>query len=160
MLREHDAESWLDAVVAAAGELAETTFGSEIDGEERTSSFPKGLEGSLLPMQHGDSVIQLAVLASHDGCVDLTKALLQMEDGEEPDDDSIPDAVGEIVNILAGIVQRRIAEGGGPTISLGLPVYVRGDIYTTHKSHTAAANLDLGPARANLVVVHGDLHPN
>lgn len=160
MASTHDAQSWLDTVISAAGELAETTFGSEIETPECSKGVPHGLEGSLLPIQHGGEVLQFGVFASHDGCVDLTRALLQMEEDEECDEEAIPDAVGEIVNILAGIVQRRLAESGGLSISLGLPVYVRGEIFPPHKSEAVSAALNLGPAQANLVVVRGDIQSN
>jgi Chemotaxis phosphatase CheX len=151
-----DAQAWLSAVVEAGRELAETTFAAEASEAIPLAQVSHGTEGSLLPVSAGNESVQLAVLASLEGCRALTKALMQMEDEEEPSEEDIPDAVGEIVNIIGGIVQRSLDGSGSGAISLGLPVYIRGEVIPPFKAQTVAVRLHLGPAEAELVVIIGD----
>lgn len=151
-------EHWLEAVISASHELAETTFEANAGGYEARTSIPRNIEGSILPVQLAGDSVQLGLLSTHEGCLALTRALLQMEEDEEPSDDDIPDAIGEIVNILAGIVQRAVDGAGLGAVTLGFPLFIRGDIFPPPRAETVVASLELGPARAELLVIRGELH--
>ena len=150
-------ESWLKEVIDAAEEVAETTFLADKNGADSLEHMPGGREGALLPLQRGNESIHVGVFADEDGCKKLTKALLQMEDDEEVATEDITDAVGEIVNILGGIVQRSVDAKDDGHVALGLPVYVRGEVFPPPRSETLVAKMNLGPAEANIVVMRGEL---
>lgn len=151
------AERWLAAVVDATNEVAETTFNSPPSEPESLHEIPAGREGALLAIHTPDEALHLGVLGTPDACRALAKALLGMEEEEEPEHDDIPDAVGEIVNIIAGIVQRTVDREEGKAVTLGYPVYLRGSIVSTHTVETVAARMNLGPALAELVVIRRDM---
>jgi len=151
------AEKWLEEAAQAATELAETTFQCEAGAATFQSGLPHGMEGSLLPVQHGQESLHVGLFSTPEGCARLTAALLGMEEGEEPGEEDIPDAIGEIVNILAGIMQRSLDDSQEGPLSLGLPIFVRGDIYAPHSMDTHHAHIDLGPATAQLIIMRGEL---
>lgn len=148
-------EVWMNRILIAVDEVAVTTFSSVANDVERTSRLPQNREGSLLPVQKGSESLHLGVLSDKQGCIALTRELLQMSDEEDVRDEDVADAVGEIVNILAGVMQRSL-DGDGEGVTLGFPVYVRGEIIAPHKSETLCATLNLGPARTDIIVVRGD----
>ena len=150
-------ETWLDRVIEAAQEVASTTFNAATFDVVPLEAMPRARQGSLLPVQKGPESLYLGVLSDEAGCATLTRALLQMEEGEEPGEEDVTDAVGEIINILAGVVQRAL-DGDGSAVTLGLPVYIRGEIIAPAKSEARFANINLGPARADLIIVRGELN--
>jgi Chemotaxis phosphatase CheX len=148
-------EVWMDRILEAVDEVAGTTFDSVANDVERSNRLPVNREGSLLPVQKGSESLHLGVLSDKQGCIALTRGLLQMDADEEIGDEDIADAVGEIVNIVAGVMQRAL-DGDGEGVTLGYPVYVRGEIIAPHKSETLCATLNFGPARADIIIVRGD----
>ena len=148
-------ETWMERVLEAVGEVAEMTFDSVANDIQRSEKIPLNREGSLLPVQKGSESLHLGVLSDKAGCIALTRGLLQMSEDDEVADEDIADAVGEIVNILAGVVQRAL-DGDGEGVTLGFPVYIRGEIIAPHKSESLCANLNLGPARADIIIVRGE----
>jgi chemotaxis protein CheX len=65
-------------------------------------------------------------------------------------DETVLDAVGEIVNIVAGGAKAKLHKGDGPPIDLGLPTVVRGQSYmVAYPSHSVWLEIsftsDLGP---------------
>jgi hypothetical protein len=149
-------ESWLERILDAADEVAQTTFNSPANDVQPLDKVPPQRQGSLLPIQRGTESLYVGIMSDQDGCVALTRALLAMEDGQAPAEADITDAVGELVNILAGVVQRSL-DGEGSRVVLGLPMYVRGEIVAPARAEARYANVNLGPARADLMVVRGEL---
>ena len=65
-------------------------------------------------------------------------------------DDTVSDAVAELVNIVAGGAKAKFSNDGGPPIDLSLPTIVRGNSYTVdYPSQTVWLDVpftsDLGP---------------
>ncbi len=150
-------ETWLTRVLEAAEEVASTTFNAAANDVRELDKMPHGKEGSLLSVQKGPESLYLGVLCDQDDCKALTRALLQMEEHEELVEEDITDAIGEIINILAGVVQRSM-DGAGSAVTLGLPVYIRGEIIAPARSEARFASINLGPAQAAIVVVRGELN--
>lgn len=148
---------WLQKVLEAAEEVATTTFDTVANDVQHLSGMPAGREGSLLAVTRGSEAVQLGVMADQDGCIALTRALLQMEEDEEVGEEDISDAVGEIINILAGVVQRSL-DGNGPHVALGYPMYVKGQVHPPGNAEARYASINLGPARADLMVVRGQMN--
>jgi hypothetical protein len=118
---------WRAAVEGAAQELAAYALslpGALVQdpvGLERTVS----LIGAHIPLVGGGQAFDLALVSSPEGCRDLSRAILSMAAGAPLRAAEIADAVGEIVNMLAGSVKRRIA---GADLVLGLPLFIHGYI--------------------------------
>jgi CheY-specific phosphatase CheX len=68
---------------------------------------------------------QLAVMASKDSCMDLTRAMFAMEPDEDPEMADMADAVGEIANVAAGVLKSSRA-AAGQAVQLGLPLFMEG----------------------------------
>jgi hypothetical protein len=127
---------WRSAVQGAAVEIA--TCALSFPGA--VTQDPVGLEcavsmiGAHIPLIGGGQAFDLALVASSDGCQALSRAILCMGDGPGPPlrDAEVADAVGEIVNMLAGSVKRRMS-GQGAELELGLPIFLHGYIQPTDR---------------------------
>jgi len=125
---------WRTAVEGAATEIA--THALSLPGA--VVHDPVGLEcaasmiGAHIPVIGGNQAFDLALVASAEGCQALSRAILGMSDGAPLRDAEVADAVGEIVNMLAGTVKRRMA-GHGAELVLGLPLFLHGYIQPTDR---------------------------
>jgi hypothetical protein len=125
---------WRIAVEGAAVEIA--TYALSFPGA--VVQDPVGLEcasamiGAHIPLIGGGQAFDLALVASGDGCQALSRAILGASIGTALRDAEVADAVGEIVNMLAGSVKRRMA-GLGAELELGLPLFLHGYIQPTDR---------------------------
>jgi len=137
---------WRTAVESAAGEIA--THALSFDGA--VVHDPVGLEcaasmiGAHIPVIGAGQAFDLALVASADGCQALSRAILCMGDGPALRDAEVADAVGEIVNMLAGSVKRRMA-GQGADLVLGLPLFLHGYIQPTDRLAVLVLPTRFGP---------------
>jgi hypothetical protein len=84
-------------------------------------------------VEHGSSIAltsetggwQLAVMGSRGSCEALTRNLFAMEDEETPAMADMADALGEIVNVAAGVLKSSRA-AAGQKVQLGLPLFMEG----------------------------------
>jgi hypothetical protein len=67
-------------------------------------------------------------------------------------EDDVADALGELVNLVAGRVKARL-DGCTRAIRLGLPHHVEGHIEIPSRSEGIATPLRWGPVHAELVVL-------
>ena len=125
---------WRAAVEGAAQEIA--TYALSFAGARVLD--PVGLDraaaliGAHIPLVGGGQAFDLALVSSPEGCQALSRAILCMSEGAPLRDAEVADAVGEIVNMLAGSVKRRIA-GHGADLALGLPLFIHGYIEPTDR---------------------------
>jgi Chemotaxis phosphatase CheX len=152
-------ERWLGAAVTAAIELAQTTFNRTGGEATPLAAVPSDREGSLLPLYHGEESLQLGILGSREACVALTKAFLGLEEEDEPAQGDVPDTVGEIINIIGGMVQRSVSDEAGQTVALGYPVHFLGNLVTTSSVETFVARMDMGPAETEVVLIRPRPNP-
>ncbi len=83
----------------------------------------------------------------------MTRSLLFMEpDEDDPSREDMADAVGEIVNIIAGIMQRDLAEQV-PEIQLGLPIFVAGEVVRHPAQEAANSDVMFDGTSAKVVVL-------
>jgi CheY-specific phosphatase CheX len=77
-----------------------------------------------------------------------------MEPGEEDDlsDTDVADAMGEVVNILAGMVKSRLSEICCD-LNIGLPLFMDGQIEPSINQEAGAVELQLGEIDTQVVVV-------
>ena len=148
------AEDWLKAYTKAVEQLAVDSMQVELNGGlVRDDAMPTGMTGSLIALISEDVSVQIGFFASQEGCEQFTRQLLMMEpDEEDPNAEDIADALGEIVNITAGVVKTAMNETH-PSITLGLPICLCGKIQTTDQMEVAAGRISLGDETAQLVVI-------
>lgn len=147
-------EDWLAAMTEMAREVATTSLG--FDGCERQGvrqELPADSAGSYIPVVSPDNSIQIALVATAGDCMRLAQALL----GSGPDEGDLSpgdlaDAVGEIINIMAGGV-KRILRGQDAALALGLPIFIYGHVQSTAVLEYTIADITLGPIPAMFVVL-------
>jgi hypothetical protein len=146
---------WVAAMADASTELA---LSLGIDGVEVLGWHdvpPTGMAGAYIPLLAEDETLQLALLASPAGCADLARLLLGMEPGDEVPDADIADAVGELVNIVAGGVKQRMQ--GSASLRLGLPVFIHGYVQPTQQLEVSLASARIGEVDAHLMALRSRL---
>jgi hypothetical protein len=147
---------WVVAMADASGELAASLGfdGVEVLGWHDVP--PTGMAGAYIPMLAEDQTLQLALLASPDGCADLSRLLLGMEPEEEVPAADIADAVGELVNIVAGGVKQRLVDSTGG-LRLGLPVFIHGYVQPTQQLEVSLASVRIGAVDSYLMALRSTL---
>ena len=151
---------WVAAMADASSELAQSLG---IDGVEVLGWHnvpPTGMAGAYIPLLAEDQTLQLALLASPAGCADLSRLLLGMEPDEEVSDADIADAVGELVNIVAGGVKQRMQGSpgqGSASLRLGLPVFIHGYVQPTQQLEVSLASARIGDVEAHLMALRSTL---
>ena len=139
---------WRDAIHSTASELAR--FALNLPGATLSDpAAPTELAGAHIALV-GEPSYELALLASPAGCAALSSAVLGMDVTGMPPR-VVADAVGELVNMLAGGVKRRL-EGGGE-LELGLPLYCTGSIEASGRQSITSVPMKIGPIDVCVVVV-------
>jgi len=120
---------WRTAVEGAATEIA--TYALSQPGA--VVQDPVGAEracamiGAHIPMIGGGQAFDLGLVALAEDCKALSRAILCAAPDAPLRDAEVADAVGEIVNMLAGSVKRRMS-GLRVDLELGLPLFLHGYI--------------------------------
>jgi hypothetical protein len=154
------ASDWVAAMADASTELA---LSLGIDGGEVLGWHdvpPTGMAGAYIPLLAEDQTLQLALLATPAGCGDLARLLLGMGGDEAVSDADIADAVGELVNIVAGGVKQRmqaLSQTGAGNLRLGLPVFIHGYVQPTQHLEVSLASVRLGAVEAHLMALRSTL---
>lgn len=146
---------WVAAMADASTELA---LSLGIDGVELLGWHdlpPTGMAGAYIPLLAEDQTLQLALLATPAGCADLSRLLLGMEPGDAVSDADVADAVGELVNIVAGGVKQRMQ--GSASLRLGLPVFIHGYVQPTQQLEVSLASVRVGQVDAHLMALRAAL---
>ncbi|MFH2000118.1 MAG: chemotaxis protein CheX [Planctomycetota bacterium] len=123
---------WLDSAAESVREFAVTCLGmdrSEIRILKKESVPPKDKIGAYLALVSIDDSVQIGVVSSKEGCRSITGAMLAMseEEIEELTRPDIIDTMGEVVNIIAGMVKSKMVNVN-PDLNLGLPVFLDGQV--------------------------------
>lgn len=147
-------DEWLHTMADAAREIASTSLGferCEITGQR--DNPPEGQSGAYIPVISQEHTLQLALISNKAGCQQIAQALLGMDPAEDalPAED-IADAVGEVINMVAGGVKRRLITKD-PQLQLGLPIFVHGYVEATEVLERAVSDVCLGPVPAHFLVL-------
>jgi CheY-specific phosphatase CheX len=144
---------WQEAVEGGLRDLARDGMGfPQVEVLERTTNIPVNMPGAFIPLIGPNESVQIGLVSSPEGCLQLARALLQGDDATELGQADMADALGEAANILAGFVKRNMLEHVHP-VQLGLPLYVNGHLETSDRVRAAVTHLSLGPVRAAVVVL-------
>jgi len=146
-------DRWLEWAVKGMKDVAtESLMCSDfevIDNAEKNDSP----YGAWLPIKAGKEPLHIGVLSSQQGCTAMTRSLLFMEpDEDDPSNEDMADAVGEIVNIIAGIMQRDLADEV-PVFELGLPIFVAGEVVRHPSQEAANSDVVFDGTSAKIVVL-------
>jgi hypothetical protein len=117
---------WEHALLESLKELATgMLFLSEPELIKVTDSIPPSIKGAQVAMVSMQECLNIGLSSDREGCALLSRSLLGMEPDEELAPEDIQDAMGEIVNIVAGGVKRKLIEEI-PTLKIGLPIFFEG----------------------------------
>jgi hypothetical protein len=150
---------WVAAMADASTELA---LSLGMDGVEVLGWHdvpPTGMAGAYIPLLGEDQTLQLALLATPDGCAELSRLLLGLDPSDNVSDADVADAVGELVNIVAGGVKQRMQDSAG-LLRLGLPVFINGYVQRTQLLEIALASARFGPVDTHLMALRAALPSN
>ena len=145
--------AWLDAAEQSLIDVAMTALGTP-DGQvlERTDRPRPNLGGGYIQLLSDNEAVQVGLCASEADLKWLASALMR-EPGELTHAD-VADAIGEIVNITAGGVKRRLAsEKSG--LQLGLPIFIQGHLEATEGQKLFVSRVQLAGREVALVVLCG-----
>jgi hypothetical protein len=131
-----------------------STWVGAVDGVET----PTG-HGAFISLASPVTAMQLGLTADAEVCRALANAMLGIESEDEPlPDQDVDDALGEIVNVMAG----RFKVIGGLSsndLSLGLPLIVHGRIEPSRHCQTVWRQVGVGSHCLHVsVILHADRH--
>jgi len=148
---------WLEALQAEFEVLAKGSLGfpSVVRGAS-CEEPPADMEGAYLALipTEGPSC-QVGLVSTSEGCRAFANALLGSAAPDGPlSAADVADAVCEVVNMLAGGVQRRLRQKSDLTLGLGLPTFFHGPVQTTDRLGVTAVRVRAGDFESALLVVH------
>lgn len=144
---------WRAAVEGAATEIATRalSFPGAIVHDPVGLERSVALIGAHIPLVGGGQAFQMALVSSEDGCEALSRAILCKSTGPALRQAEIVDAIGEIVNMLAGSMKRRLA-GHGAHLALGLPIFVHGYFEPSDRLSVIALPSRFGPIETMVLI--------
>ncbi len=143
---------WRDAVQGATTELARNALGFTGAKVAQPVAIEQTINmvGAHIPMI-GSQAFELSLFATRESCSQLATAVLGMNADALPPG-TIPDAIGEIVNMIAGGVKRRLASNGGD-LELGLPVFVNGNVELAGRQSAVTLPVQIGPIHTFVLIL-------
>ena len=82
--------------------------------------------GSCISLSRPGVSWNLALFGSTESCKQMARALLTMGPAEELGFDEVADALGEILNMVAGVTKRKLPVEESKSLLLGLPLFLSG----------------------------------
>ena len=146
-----DLSSWVESAKDA---MQDTTMmlGLDVLDVEQKDESPAGLLGAHIALIGNHCAVQLGVLASREGSQRLAQAMLEAE--EELPEEDVADAMGEIANILVGVMKGAMVHLDDG-LKLGLPVFVAGRLEPLSDTPTTSLVFGLGSTSLTLVLSVG-----
>lgn len=148
------AEDWLAATTESLVEVAETYFDMEAMESESFHEDAAAKCGAIIGLASGDNTVQLMMLATRRGSESLGKALLGFESNESIDTCDLADAIGEIINIVAGMV-KTVVNHQDDSLHLTLPTFVEGTLEPIGGQEIMGKVIKMGPVETKVVVING-----
>ncbi len=152
----------MEASIRAIKEVCETMFGIQLEITGKPGLFSaEGMEyGVGLSLLHDGGSWELGLFGSKESSNNLARAFLGFGADEEPPSSEVVDLLGEIVNMISGIVKRSIT--GGEHINFGVPLHLIADDCKTYLPHTipVIAQSFSGPSfEGDMLLVLSDRNP-
>ena len=147
-------KDWLRSAIDATAEVATGTLGyAANDQVEYSEEIPSGHRGAFIGLISQHNSVQLGVMSANGGCEKLARDLLGFEADEDVAHEDVADAVGEIINIVAGMVKKKL-EDQDSNLKLGLPMFIEGRVAPMEQQGATVARLDLDGVGTQVVVVY------
>lgn len=146
--------SWESAIAGAADEIAQyaLNFPDSAVGAAVSPGEADGLVGAHIPMLGGPDTLELALVGTPENCRAIAAAILQSTPSSLSEAETA-DAVGEIVNMLAGSVKRRMATTG-VDLELGLPLFIVGHVASTSHIEVTRLPARFGPVEMFVLMIN------
>jgi chemotaxis phosphatase CheX-like protein len=144
---------WRTAVEGAAGEIATYAFSfpgaTVLDPVSHEAAV--SMIGAHIPVIGSGQAFDLALVSTPEGLQALSRAILGAGPAHVLRDADVADAIGEVVNMLAGSVKRRLS-GVGAELELGLPIFLHGYIQPTDRLSVVALPARFGPIETMVLI--------
>jgi hypothetical protein len=152
----------MEASIRAIKEVCETMFGISLEDKGQPKIFTAdGMEyGVGISLLHEGGSWELGLFGSKESSHNLVRAFLGMNPDDAPPSDEVVDLLGEIVNMVSGIVKRSIP--GGEQINFGIPLHLIGNDCKTYLPNTipVIAQPLSGPSfEGDMLLVLSDRNP-
>lgn len=148
------AQQWLDVTTKSLTEVAETYF--DVSAME-AASFQEAdgpTCGALIGLTSEHNTVQLMMVATRRGSESLGKALLGFEAHEAIDTGDLADAIGEIINIVAGMVKTEVS-ALDDSLYLTLPTFVEGTLAPIGGNEILGQIITMGTVQTKVIVING-----
>lgn len=145
-------DPWLQVVTESAHDLAVTALACEIVVEEGRECAPtRDTVGCAVSLDARDLHLQIGITSDLGSCEALAQTMIGESCELTPND--VFDALGEMTNIVAGGVKKRVAQKY-PAIHVGLPTVIRGSLQAKSNQTVARARVRFGAISANLMIAY------
>ena len=150
-------KEWMAATAEATCESASQMLAIQSNPDnasykEDGKDLPENAQGSFISLVSEADTVQVGFLSTKEGLALLAKAMLGMTPEDELSDSDMTDAVGEIINVVAGGVKRRLNDSTGG-MKLGLPMFIEGKVAYGDSQEMMAAHILLGSVPVHLLVL-------
>lgn len=148
---------WLDIAADAVKEFSATCLGMEETDVEvvgKDTVPPRGMAGAYLALVSLDDAVQIGFVSDETGCKAISGAMLAMEEDEleELTQSDIKDTMGEVVNIVAGMVKTKMVNIN-PDLNLGLPIFLTGPVEPLPQQEFGTVQMKIGSSIARVVII-------
>lgn len=146
-------ELWLEAFVGATKEVAEGFLGLDSELVTQEVGVCQPSSGAYIAVAGKRSTRHLGLVCDEQGRQILAEAMLCVGDDDDPlDKEDVTDAVGEVMNIIAGGIKQRLLDRD-PSLKLGIPIFVEGRAHSPIHCQGGQAEVLLGQVAAKLVIL-------
>ena len=140
---------WLAAAEAALDEVARAALGCAGQRVISRDLSPPPLGGAWVQLLSDREAVLVGLCSDAAGRARLASALVGEEGLSAAD---VTDALGEIANMLAGGVKRRLV-ASCPGLQLGLPFFLHGRVEPSERQQWCAAELELALGCSVVLIV-------
>ncbi len=145
-------EDWLQTCAAALVEVA-TTMGLHGSVTGVGEGHPSGVAGSYVSLVSRANAVQIGLVASVDGCRSIAAQLLGLEEEtEDLADPDMADGVGELVNVLVGVMKTHL-QNQDSELALGLPVFLVGEVRSGSSTTSSRVDGQIGGVPCSVLLV-------
>ena len=145
-------DAWLAAAEEALREVAKTALAcADVSAATSVAAAPANLGGAYVQLMSEREVVVVGLGAGDAALRHVSGALLGAP-GVELALADVTDAVGEVANMLAGGVKRRMS-AANPGLQLGLPLFIQGHVQPRERQALRVSQMRLSPDIAVFIVV-------
>jgi len=147
--------NWAEAAQAACDVVGSAVGWAAPAVVTRRPDIPGNLSGAFIPLAADGLAMQFGLTGDEHSCRTLAASLMQVTGDEAAvmPTAEVADAVCEVVNIAAGHVKARLAEGQAG-ITLGLPLFLHGAVQPVERMNVDVFDVVFGDVPFVLVLLH------